>query len=191
MPAVLPFLPLISAGIGGVTSLISGNRADQQNQQQIGLAQQSQQRQQALIQQMMAGINPAAYQEQARQASGQAFGQLSSDFASRGLLSSGALYTAGANASNKAYADAGAAYQRDRLQAYGIANGAQQNVTQNYGQFVNPNPYAGLGSSLGALGTAGAAYLSGQQPQQPVSSGVSMPGFGVRYPAPTTPGWGR
>lgn len=176
---MIPFIPLIAAGIGAGTAVYSGVQANNRNNQQIGLAQDSQQKQQALIQQMMARINPAAYQEQARQASSTALGQLAGNFAQRGLLSSGALYTAGAQATNKAYADADAALQRDQLQAYGIANGAQQNVTQNYGQFVNANPWAGLGSSLGAIGTAGASYLAGQQP---ATGGVSMPGFGVKIP---------
>ena len=183
MPAVLPFIPLIAAGIGGGVSLYQGYKADQRNQQQIGQAQQSQGQQQALITQMMQGVNPAAYQAQARGASQGALGQIASDFAQRGLNSSGAMYTAGANATNQAYTGAAAQYQHDRMSAYGAAMGGQQAVTQGYGQFVNPDPYGGLGQSLGAIGQAGAAYYGNQQPAAP----TPLPGFGVR--APVLPGW--
>ena len=44
MAAAIPFIPLIAAGVGVGGSLISGAQADSRNNQQIGLAQQSQQK---------------------------------------------------------------------------------------------------------------------------------------------------
>lgn len=185
MPAVIPFIPLIAAGIGAGTAVYSGVQADKRNQTQIGLANQNMQQQQGLIQQLMSGITPQAYQQQAALAGKDAMSQLASDFAQRGMLSSGALGTAGANALTKLQADAAARYQQDRTNAYGMALNARGNMTSQYGQFVNPDPYGGLGQSLGAIGTAAGSYLAGQQPQ---ATGVALPGFGVRS-GTTIPGW--
>lgn len=130
--------------------------------------------QQNIIQQLMAGITPGAYQEQARQATALGQGQIASDFAGRGLLSSGAMYQTSANAASKNYADAQAAYQRDRMAAYQTALGGQQNIS---GQVAQANPYAGLGAALGGLGTAAGSYFANQMAGQ--GSGVSLPGFGT------------
>lgn len=185
MPWLAAAAPLIASGVGAATSLFSGIAANNRNNQQIGMANQNMQQQQALIGQLMAGINPQAYQQQAALAGKDAMSQLASDFAQRGMLSSGALGTAGANALTKLQADAAARYQQDRTNAYGMALNARGNMTSQYGQFVNPDPYGGLGQSLGAIGTAAGSYLAGQQPQ---TTGVALPGFGVRS-GTTIPGW--
>lgn len=178
MPAVLPFIPLIASGIGAGTALYSGYRAEQRNQQALAQANQATQAQQALISQLMSGISPQAYQAQAQQAGQDALGQLASNFAGRGMLSSGALHTAGAQTLSRLYTDANAAYQRDRMQAYGMALGGQQAVQQQYGQQINPSPYQGLGAALGAVGTAAGQYL--YRPPIP-TYGDPLPGFGVKY----------
>ena len=190
MPAVLPFVPMIASVIGLGGSIISGNQASAQNAQQIGLAQQSQQQQQQLIQQLMSGINPAAYQEQARQATMLGQGQIGADFAQRGMLDSGAMYTASANAAGKNYADAQARYQSDRVSAIGAAMGGQNALTRGYGDFVNPNPYAGMQASLGGLGTAAGQYA--YQHPQAGGSGAGDPAFSVYYGNSGILGnWGR
>ena len=176
---MIPFIPLLAAGVGVGGSLISGAQASARNNQQIGLAQQSQAQQQQLIQQLMSGINPAAYQEQARQATMLGQQQIGSDFAQRGMLDSGAMYTASANAAGKNYADAQARYQQDRVSAIGAAMGGQNAVTRGYGDFVNPNPYGGLQASLGGLGSAAGQYFYNNP--QPAAPSGGMPGFGAHY----------
>lgn len=184
-PQVIPFIPLIAAGIGGATSLYSGYKADQRNQQALGQANAATAAQQALIQNLMAGINPQAYQQQAQVQTQDALAQLSSNFAQRGMLNSGALTTAGMQAASRAQADAAARYQQDRLSAYSMALGGQQAVGQQYRQNINPDPYAGLGQSLGAIGTAGANFLANRYgAATPGATGAGLPGFGVSYRNP-------
>lgn len=181
MPAAIPFLPLIASAVGVGGSLIGGAMNDRRQQQGIAA-------QQNIIQQLMAGITPGAYQEQARQATAAGQGQISADFASRGLLSSGAMYQASANAASKNYADAQAAYQRDRLAAYQTALGGQQGINTQVSQ---ANPYDGVGAALGGLGTAAGSYFANQMAGQNTGS---LPGFGTggatsRYYA--IPGYGN
>lgn len=181
LAGLAPFLPLITAGVGAGASLFGGMAADRRNQQALGQANAATQQQQALIQQLMSGINPQAYRDQAALAGQDALSQLASNFAQRGMLSSGALHTAGANALTKLQADAQARYQQDRMGAYQMALGGMQSVGQQYRQGINPDPYNGLGTSLGAFGTAGANYL-GQRYGTGGAYGTPMPGFGVKYP---------
>lgn len=191
MPQLIPLIPLIASGIGGVTSLIGGIQASQQNAAANQQANAATQRQQQLIAQLMGGINPEAYRAQAAQAGQAALGQLSSNFAQRGMLSSGALHTAGANTLAQLYTDANAKYQQDRMGAYQVALGGQQNIQGQYAKQVNPDPYAGLGQSLGAIGLAGGDYFGRQAgtPQTPYGGYTPyytapvanpLPGFGVR-----------
>jgi hypothetical protein len=52
-------------------------------------------------------------------------------------------------------------------------------------QNINPNPWGGLGSSLGAIGNAGAYlgnYMQGNRGQGAPPMGIGLPGFGVSYP---------
>lgn len=164
-------------------SLLSGAQADRRNQQVQGQQQQGITAQQNLIQQMMAGITPGAYHQQAAMATAEGQGQIDSAFAGRGLLGSGAMYAASTNAAAKNYADANANYQRDRQGAYGMALNGQQGIVQQYGQGLNQNPYGGLGASLSGLGTAAGSYFANQMAGQP--SGTPMAGFGA------APGVGR
>lgn len=180
MPALIPFVPMIAAGIGAGATLYSGYRSEQRNNAALAQANQSAAAQQALIQQLMSGISPDAYRAQAAQAGQSSLSDLASNFAQRGMLSSGALHSAGMQSLARLYTDANAAYQRDRMNAIGMALGGQQAIGQQYGQQINPQPYAGLGSALGAAGTAAGQYLY-THPAPPVS-GNPLPGFGVRYP---------
>lgn len=185
MPALIPFIPLIAAGVGGATSLIGGMRADQQNQRANQQANAATAQQQALIQQMMAGITPDAYRAQAQQAGQGALSQLAASFAGRGMLNSGAHTTAGANTLAQLYTDANAKYQQDRMGAYQIAMGGQQAIQGQYARQVNPDPFAGVGASLGAIGLAGGDYLArryGQPAGGTVTQTTPLPGFGVSYP---------
>lgn len=181
MPALLPFVPLIAAGIGGATALYSGNQANRRNEQALGQANQATAAQQQLISQLMSGISPEAYRAQAYQDGQSALGQLSSNFAQRGMLSSGALHTAGNQTLSKLYADAGARYQQDRQNAIGMALGGQQAVQRQYGAQINPDPWSGLGAALGGIGTAAGSYLYNRQQAAPASTGAGLPGFGVSY----------
>ena len=89
------------------------------------------------------------------------------------MLDSGAMHTQGANTLARLYADAGARYQQDRLSAYGMALGGQQAIQRQYAGQINPNPYEGLGASLGGLGSAAGQYLYGR--------------YGSPYANPTKP----
>lgn len=179
---LVPFIPLLAAGVGAGVSLWQGNRAEQQNRAAQQQANQATQAQQALIQQLMSGISPQAYQQQAAQAGQQALSQLAANFAGRGMLSSGALHTAGAQTLSQLYTDAQARYQQDRMNAIGMALGGQQAIQQQYAGGINPNPYAGLGSALGAVGMAGGQYLYNRQATPTPTYGTPLPGFGVKYP---------
>lgn len=182
MPALIPFAPLIASGLGAATSLYGGYRANQANQANLNAANNATAAQQALIQQLMSGINPQAYQQQAQMQTQDALGQLSSNFAQRGMLNSGALTTAGMQAAARAQADAARQYQADRMSAYSMALGGQQAVGQQYRQNINPDPFGGVGASLGAVGTAAGQYLMGRYGQAaPASPGAGVPGFGVSY----------
>lgn len=176
------FIPLIAAAIGTGTALYSGSQANRRNEQALGQANAATQQQQQLIWQLMSGLNPEAYRAQAYQDGQSALGQLSSNFAQRGMLSSGALHTTGNATLSKLYADASARYQGDRQNAIGIALGGQQQIQRQYGQQINPDPYAGLGASLGAFGTAAGSYLQNQGSAAPASTGAGLPWFGVNYP---------
>lgn len=185
MPAILPFLPAIVGLAGAGVSLWQGNQADQRNQQANAQANAATAQQQALIQQLMSGLNPQAYQQQAAQAGNQALSQLAANFGQRGALSSGAFQQAGATTLGQLYSDAQARYQQDQQNAIGMALGGQQAIQRQYAGQVNPDPYAGLGTALGALGTAAGGYLQ-QKYGQPTtayggSTGAGLPGFGVRY----------
>lgn len=184
-PQILPFLPLITAGVGAATSLYSGYKANQRNQANLNAANGATAAQQALIQNLMSGINPAAYQQQAQMQTQDALGQLSSNFAQRGMLNSGALTTAGMQAAARAQTEAAVRYQQDRMSAYSMALGGQQAVGSQYRQNINPDPYGGFGASLGAVGTAAGQYLMGRYGQAtPGTTGVGVPGFGVSYRRP-------
>lgn len=175
MPALIPFIPLLAAGVGAGTSLYSGAQASRRNEQALGQANQATAQQQQLISQLMSGISPEAYRVQAYQDGQSALGQLSSNFAQRGMLSSGALHTTGNQTLSKLYADAGARYQQDRQNAIGMALGGQQQIQAQYGRQINPDPYSGLGASLGAIGTAGGAYLyNNQRNAAPPSTGMGL-----------------
>jgi hypothetical protein len=185
LAGLAPFVPLIAAGIGGATSLIGGMRADRQNQQANQQANAATAQQQALIQQLMSGITPDAYRAQAAQAGQGALSQLAANFAGRGMLSSGALHTAGANTLAQLYTDANSKYQQDRMGAYQMALGGQQAIQGQYARQVNPDPYAGLGQSLGAIGLAGGDFLArryGQSTGSAITQTTPLPGFGVTYP---------
>lgn len=179
MPALIPLAPIIAAGIGAGASWLSGHKAEQMNNANLARADQATAAQQQLIGQLMAGITPDAYRAQAQQAGAQALDQLSGQFAGRGMLSSGALHTAGTTTLAKLYTDAAARYQQDRMQAIGMALGGQQAIQQQWGQHINPDPYSGLGQSLAGLGTAAGQYLYNQQktgtPQPlPVATGQNL-----------------
>ena len=177
---LIPFIPLIASGMGAATAIGSGIAADRRNQQAQGQANAATAQQQALIQQLMSGISPDAYRNQAAEAGQAALGQLSSNFAQRGMLSSGALHTAGAQTLSKLYSDADARYQQDRQNAIGMALTGQGQIRGAYDSQINPSPYAGLGSALGGLGTAAGQYLF-QNPVTVPGSGTPLPGFGVKY----------
>lgn len=184
MPALIPFVPLIAAGVGAGATLWNGARQDRANQATLNQANQATAAQQALIGQLMSGINPEAYRAQAAQSTQDALGQLTSNFAQRGMLNSGALTTAGMQAAARAQTDAMTRLQQDRMSAYGMALGGQQSIGQQYMQRINPDPYAGVGASLGAVGTAAGQYLMGRYGQGSATptTGVGLPGFGVTYP---------
>ncbi len=100
------------------------------------------------------------------------------------MLSSGALHTAGAQTLSRLYTDADARYQQDRMNAIGMALGGQQAIQRQYGQQINPDPYAGLGAALGAFGMAGGQFAQQRYgttyPATP-TYGTPLPGFGVSY----------
>lgn len=177
---ILPFVPLLAAGLGAGTALYSGAQANRRNEQALGQANQATAQQQQLIAQLMGGISPESYRAQAYQDGQSALGQLSSNFAQRGMLSSGALHTAGAQTLSGLYANASAKYQQDRQNAIGMALGGQQAVQRQYGAQINPEPWSGLGAALGGIGTAAGAYLHNNKPAAP-STGAGLPGFGVSY----------
>ena len=85
----------------------------------------------------MAGISPDAYRAQAAQAGETALGQLSANFAQRGMLNSGALTTAGAQTLSRLYTDADARDQQDRMNAIGMALGGQQAIQRQYAGMVS------------------------------------------------------
>ena len=177
LPGAIPFIPLIAAGIGGAASLYGGYRQDKANQAVNAQAAQSTAAQQQLIGQLMAGISPDAYRAQAAQAGETALGQLSANFAQRGMLNSGALTTAGAQTLSRLYTDADARYQQDRMNAIGMALGGQQAIQRQYAGMVNPNPYEGLGAALGAAGTSAGQLLMaryGQGTATPATGGLGM-----------------
>ena len=180
MPAAVPFLPMIAAGLGTATAIGQGIQTSNQNNRALAASNAATQQQQALIGQLMAGISPDAYRNQAAEAGQAALGQLSSNFAQRGMLSSGALHTAGAQTLSKLYSDADARYQQDRQNAIGMALNGQASIRGAYDSQVNPSPYGGLGAALGGLGTAAGQYLY-QNPATAPGTGQPLPGFGVRY----------
>lgn len=175
MPAVVPFIPLIASGIGAAASVANGMRTERTNRQYLQRADQAAAAQQQLIGQLMSGITPDVYRAQAQQAGQAALSQLSSDFAQRGMLSSGAMQQAGARTLSEAYTNANAAYRAERMNAIGMALGGQQNLNNQWGQRINPDPYAGLGASLGAMGVAGAQYLQNNPLRQPVTIPMTQP----------------
>lgn len=181
MPALIPFVPLLAAGVGAGVSLWQGNRAEQQNRAANDQANRATAAQQALIQQLMSGISPEAYRAQAAQAGQSALSQLAANFAGRGMLSSGALHTAGAQTLSQLYTDADARYNQDRMNAFGMALGGQQAIQRQYAGQVNPSPYDGLGAALGAVGMAGGQYFYNRQATPAPGYGTPLPGFGVRY----------
>lgn len=165
--------------------MIGGMRADRQNQQANQQANAATAQQQALIQQLMSGINPQAYRDQAAQATNTGLSQLAANFAGRGMLNSGALTTAGANLAGQLQTDAAAKFQQDRMGAYQMALGGQAGIQGQYARQVNPDPYSGLGQSLGAIGLAGGDFLArryGQPAGGTVTQTTPLPGFGVSYP---------
>lgn len=192
LAGLAPFVPLIAAGIGGATSLYGGYKANQANQQANQQANAATAQQQALIQQMMAGMTPDAYRAQAAQQGESALSQLAANFAGRGMLSSGALHTAGATTLAGLYANADAKLQQDKMGAYQMAMGGQQAIQGQYARQVNPDPWVGVGQSLGAIGLAGGNLLGQQygtpQPATPYAGYTPyytapanpLPGFGVR-----------
>lgn len=182
MPQLIPFIPLIASGVGLAGTLYQGHKSEQQNNANLARADQATAAQQQLIGQLMSGINPQAYRDQAAAAGQNALGQLAANFAGRGMLSSGALHTTGAQTLAQLYTDANAKYQQDRINAIGMALGGQQAVQQQWGAHVNPNPYAGLGSALSGIGTAAGQYLYNQQQKPAQGTGTPLPGFGVQYP---------
>lgn len=187
MPAAIPFLPLIGGVIGAGASLINGRRTEATNRQYLQRADQAAAAQQQLIAQLMSGITPETYRAQAQQAGTAAIDQLSANFAQRGMLSSGAMHTAGARTLSELYTNANAAYRAERANAIGAALTGQANLNNQWGQRINPDPYAGLGQSLGAIGVAGAQYLHAN-PLQQTQPWSAAPGFGVTYqPGPATP----
>ena len=159
MPAVIPFIPLIAAGVGVGGSLIGGKMASDRNNQVMGKIDQQNAQQNTLIQQLMSGIDKNAYMAQAGQAGEQAMSQLGADDASKGILSSGAHSRVAAQTLGDIYTNATAKYQSDRQNAMGMALGARGNLASSYGQQFNPNPYSGLGPAVAGVGTAGASYL--------------------------------
>lgn len=191
MPQAIPFLPLIASGVGAATAIGQGIHSSNMNNQAMAASNQATAQQQQLIQNLMAGISPQAYHDQAAQAGQDALSQLSSNFAQRGMLSSGALHTAGAQTLSKLYTDANARYQQDRQNAIGMALGGYGQIRGAYDSQVNPSPYAGLGAALGGMGTAAGSYLFNQQQAYaptpyttPVFSNPTpapLPGFGSRY----------
>ena len=140
-------------------SLIGGAQANNQNNRVLAKVDGQSDQQNALIQQLMSGIDRNAYMQQAQGAGDQALGQLSADDASRGLLNSGAHSRVAASTLSDIYQNANAKYQGDRQNAIGMALGARQSLGQAYGQQYNPNPYSGLAPSLSGVGAAGASYL--------------------------------
>lgn len=157
--------PLIAALIGAGTSLYQGIQGEQRNREMDARSAQATAAQQALIGKMLGEISPEAYLAQADRAGQGAVSQLMSRFAGNGMLSSGAMHTAGLNALMDARTNALAKYQSDRLGAYGTALGGQQAIHNQYVQGINPNPYSGFSASLGGLGTLlGSMYGSRKTP---------------------------
>lgn len=182
MPAILPFLPAIAGLAGAGVSLFNGIQTDRRNQEFNNQANAATAQQQALIQQLMSGLNPQAYQQQAAQAGQQALSQLAANYGQRGALSSGAFQQAGATTLGQLYTNAQAQYQQDRQNAIGMALGGQQAIQRQYAGQVNPNPYEGLGASLGAVGTAAGQYLFQNPTGTPTGlTGMGLPGFRPAY----------
>jgi hypothetical protein len=183
---------MIASVVGAGASLIGGAQADNRNNQLLGQQQQGITAQQNLIRQLMAGMDPSSYQQQASLATSQGLGGLAQNFAGRGMLDSGAFTTAATNAAASNASNASAAYQRDRLTAYQTAMSGQQGVSQQYANQMNPNPYGGLGAALGGLGTAAGSYFANSMAGVPAQGGAlgtpSMAGFGVSYASPSAPG---
>lgn len=184
---MIEWLPLIASAIGGLTSLLQGNQAEQQNREYMQRADAATAAQQQLIGQLMAGMSPQAYRDQAAMDGQAALGQLSANFAGRGMLSSGALHTAGASTLSQLYANATARHQQDRMNAIGMALGGQQAIRSQYADNVNPNPYAGLGQALSGIGTAAGQYLYRNPLTPAATTGNPLPGFGARYTSPFIP----
>lgn len=179
MPALIPYIPLIAAGVGAAASVSNGMRNERMNREYLGRADQAAAAQQELIANLMSGITPDVYRAQAQQAGNAAIDQLSSAYAQRGMLSSGAMHTAGAKTLSELYTNANAVYRQERMNAIGMALGGQQQLNNQWGQRINPDPYSGLSTALSGLGQAGAQYL--QQNRTATSTGTPMPGFGVTY----------
>lgn len=164
MAPLLPFAGLIASGVGAATAIGSGIAANNRNNAVLGQVNGQNAQQQALIKQLMDGIDKNAYMQQAQGAGQQALGQLSADDASRGLLNSGAHARVGAQTISDIYQQANAKYQTDRQNALGIAMGAHQSLADAYSKQFNPDPYSGVGDAFKGIGTASASYLDYLKP---------------------------
>lgn len=182
MPAIIPFIPLIASGVGAAATIYSGRQAERRNDQYLHQADRAVANQQQLIGELMAGITPDVYQAQAKQAGAAALDQMAASFAQRGMLSSGAHGNQAARTLSELYTNANAAYRQERQSALAQALGASQNLNNQFGQRINPNPYAGLGQVMAGLGGA-AAYA--QQHYTPTATAAQKGGLSFGVPGPS------
>ena len=167
MAPLIPFIPLIAAGVGVGGSLIGGKMASDSNANVMNKIDGQNAQQNTLIQQLMSGIDKNAYMAQAGQAGEQAMNQLGADDASKGILSSGAHSRIAAQTLGDIYANATAKYQSDRQNAIGMAIGGRSSMSSQYAQQFNPNPYSGLQPAVAGVSSAGATYLDYLEKQKP------------------------
>lgn len=182
MPQVVPFIPLLTAGVGVVGGLMTGNQQAKQNQQYI----QGQDRQYAQVgqfaQQLLSTVNRAEYDAQANKDVNAAMKDVFGVMASRGMGRSTAGLTASADVAGKIRSTYTQQYFQDRMGAIQGAGNMLAGVASAPRMGYDSHPYAGFQSGLSGIANAAAYYGEKGWPQWGSQGGGTRdPGFSYSY----------
>lgn len=202
-PAVIPFIPVIAAGIGVAGGLITGNQAKKNNEKLIDSQNQNLSRVSEFAEQIATRVSRSEYDSQANADVNAALKDVFGAMASRGMGRSTAGLTAASGASAQIRSGYGQQYLKDRLSSLQTAGGMISGVASTPRMGYDSDPYAGFRSGLSGIGSAAAYYQANRPAAAAPAPGNLMPGasygpssysgrsggayggnYGSRYPYP-------
>lgn len=184
MAPVIPFIPLIAAGVSTIGGIFAGNKQAKQNEQLINNQNQQLGQVTDMANRLASSVSRADYEQNANADVNAALKDIFGVMATRGMGRSTAALTAASGADGQIRSQYGQQYLRDRMGALQAAGGMISGVASTPRMGYDADPYAGFRSGLTGIGSAAAYYqanggMGGPPVRQSSSYGASYSPAGL------------